>query len=154
MRVSFPDSIHNLSTRQRWHWKTVVRRYLHSVLFHLFLCLFLHFTGVGFRGALFVFLAVKFSPSWSEQNNCPLTLALSGISSWWSLQKEFGQKWQKEMEGFPQTSQWCHGHSHFPAGETKGRQRLFGSIGAENEFSGLDGISVFSFIFKFFTFDL
>ena len=53
--------------------------------------------------------------SCSLQYNRPSWVELKAAVSWWSLQKELGQKWQKAVEGLPHTSQWCQGHSHFPA---------------------------------------
>lgn len=114
--VSFPDPIHNLFTRQPWQrdWRGVCSSQYY-VLFHLFLCR-LHLTEAIFRAGRLAFFSVRFSPGWSGQNHCPLRLHSSRASSWCSLQKELGQKWQKEIEGLPQTSQWCQGHSHLPTG--------------------------------------
>lgn len=56
------------------------------------------------------------SSSCSRQHSCPVGGQGRSVPSWWALQKEFGQSWQKASEFFPQTSQWCQGQSQRPAG--------------------------------------
>lgn len=53
--------------------------------------------------------------SCSPQRGRPSGAAPKAVPSWCSLQNELGQKWQNQAEGLPHTSQWCHGHTHFPA---------------------------------------
>lgn len=43
--------------------------------------------------------------SCSAQNDRPSWVEPKAVPSWWSLQKELGQKWQNEVEGLPHTSQ-------------------------------------------------
>lgn len=57
------------------------------------------------------------SSSCSRQHSCPVAGQGRSAPSWWALQKEFGQSWQKASEFFPQTSQWCQGQSQRPAGK-------------------------------------
>jgi len=101
--------------------ETAVHDYLHSALIHLFLCFLLGFNLFSFlRGFSVFWVSTESTPrTCSEQHNCPFKVEFSTVPSWCSLQKEFGQKWQKETEGLPQTSQWCQGHSHFPAIKSK-----------------------------------
>lgn len=92
--------------------------YLPSVTLrqHLLLLLFpLGFVGSG-QGFWAVALAADSVPqSCSQQQGRPSGVERKAAPSWCSLQTELGQKWQNEVEGLPHTSQWCQGHTHFPA---------------------------------------
>lgn len=61
------------------------------------------------------------SSSCSRQHSSPPGGRGRSPPSWWALQKELGQSWQKASEFFPQTSQWCHGQSQRPAGHPHGQ---------------------------------
>lgn len=54
--------------------------------------------------------------SCSEQHSSPVGGQGRSAPSWWALQKELGQSWQKASEFFPHTSQWCQGQSQRPVG--------------------------------------
>lgn len=100
--------------------QTAVHDYLHSALIHLLLFLLGLNLFSFLRGFSVFWVSTESTPrTCSEQHNCPFNVEFSTVLSWCSLQKEFGQKWQKETEGLPQTSQWCQGHSHFPAIKSK-----------------------------------
>lgn len=68
--------------------------------------------------------------SCSLQHARPSWVELKAAASWCSLQKELGQKWQKAAEGLPHTSQWCQGHSHFPATRAGGTRGLRAGLSA------------------------
>lgn len=61
-----------------------------------------------------VWLSPPSSSSCSIQHSCPVGGQGRSAPSWWALQKELGQSWQKASEFFPQTSQWCQGQSQRP----------------------------------------
>lgn len=60
----------------------------------------------------------------SRQHSWPVGPQRCSAPSWWALQKELGQSWQKASEFFPHTSQWCHGQSQRPAGTENGLQTV------------------------------
>lgn len=92
---------------------TIVLQSAGYLLFWLFLLLAFE-CSFGIHSAACT--SLNSAGSWSRQQSLPSAVRLNSLSSWWLLQKEFGQMWQKDTEAFPQTSQWCHGHSHFPNG--------------------------------------
>lgn len=53
-------------------------------------------------------------PSCSWQQSLPVVGHGCRAPSWWALQKELGQSWQKASEFLPHTSQWCQGQSQRP----------------------------------------